>query len=274
MTDFPESTYVNNASSPQNTWERVQAVVRTDSPGYVAPHHVDGIEIHIHLGAEVNIRWREDGPYHRTATPPGRTAILRDRPYSERFWEEPGQYLRITIPRDAVEADDALAGAVPPGHWIVPGDPFHGFGMLLFNEMRAPAFHGNLVVETIIGSILANSGVPGTDSHVLSARRLGAVIEYLLEAGDDTVRVEDLASQANMSVYAFSRAFKNSTGYSPYQFSLRLKIEHSKVLLGERRHIGAAIAATMGFHDEAHFSRTFKRLTGVTPAEWQRRVPR
>ncbi len=262
------------ATSRGLSWERLNAVGRIDRPGYLEPEDVDGIEIHIHLGPEVGVRWSEGGPYRRSLAPPGRTAILRERRYSKRIWEGESHYLRIALAREHVEADDALASVVAPGHWLVANDPFHDFGMLLLSEMRTPAFHGDLIAETIVGSILACGETPSAASHTMSSRQLGVVIEHLMDARDQPVRVGDLAKNAGMSHYAFSRAFKTSTGYSPYQFALQLKVARAKMLLTDGLHTGTAVAAAVGFHDESHFSRTFKRIAGITPKEWSAQRPR
>lgn len=274
MTPAKQSKPTEIANSARLHWGRINAVCRVDGPGYVEPEFVDGIEIHIHVGPEIVVHWSEGGPYCQSRTPPGRTAILRDRPYSKRVWENEARYLRITIPKEEVEADEDLSAAVEPGHWVMPDNPYHGFGHLLFEQIRSPAYSGDLVVETVVGSILANSQTPSAKVHNLSPGQLKSVIEFLIETEDEAVRVRELAKQAGMSQFAFSRAFKEATGYSPYQYALAFRIDRAKAMLANNQSPGIAIAMAAGFHDESHFSRTFKRVVGMTPAEWRNRRAR
>ncbi len=272
LLDLGPSNISEIATSADLGWQRITAVVEKSTAGYVEPDFVSGIEVHIQLGSGSVVWWSDGGPYRMSPAPPGKTVIMRQKPYSKRVWACEAEYLRLSIPQDLVEADNALAGMVAPGHWVLPGDRIQRFGPLILDELRTPVFHGDLIIETLFGAILGNSGTPGMPTHSLSPTQMRGVIEYLIEQHDQTVRVGDLAKVAGMSHYAFSRAFKASTGYAPYEFVLRLKVERAKSLLRDHRNTGAIIAAAMGYHDESHFSHTFKRLTGTTPSEWRNEI--
>ena len=268
------SKTIDLATSTNLGWHRIDAAAEAATAGYVDPTFVQGIEIHIQLSGKSTVWWTEGGPYTASVAAPGKTIILRERSYSDRIWASDVQYLRLTIPRAFVDEDDALAETVDPGHWVIPNDPFHSLATLICAEMRAPTLHGDLIVETLVGSILGNSQTPHTSNHRFSPAQLRDVIEYLIEENEQVIRVIKLARLAGMSPYAFSRAFKEATGYSPYEFVLRMRVERSKSLLTDRRNTGAFVAAAMGYHDESHFSRSFKRVTGVTPSEWRKQVTR
>ncbi len=80
--------------------------------------------------------------------------------------------------------------------------------------------------------------------------------------------VASLARTAGMSRAHFSRRFKSTTGLSPHAYLILLRVEAAKRLLAN----GASIAATaseVGFSDQSHFARTFRRFSGATPAQYQ-----
>lgn len=80
--------------------------------------------------------------------------------------------------------------------------------------------------------------------------------------------VGDLARVAGVSRAHFSRRFKAAAGLSPYAYLNLLRIEQAKRLLAA----GAPIADTaleVGFVDQSHFARTFRRFSGATPAQYR-----
>ena len=57
-------------------------------------------------------------------------------------------------------------------------------------------------------------------------------------------------------------------------FLLRLRIARAQDMLHAGNRRIAEIAAALGFFDQSHFARTFRRLTGQSPREYARRAPR
>jgi transcriptional regulator GlxA family with amidase domain len=53
-------------------------------------------------------------------------------------------------------------------------------------------------------------------------------------------------------------------------YSLRLRVERAKEMLLQSDRRMSEIAVTLGFFDQSHFSRTFRRITGVSPGEYVR----
>jgi AraC family transcriptional regulator len=62
-----------------------------------------------------------------------------------------------------------------------------------------------------------------------------------------------------------ARTFRRHFGVSVGEYVRRLRVEHAKVLLGSTNHKLSVIAQAAGFADEPHFSRVFRRITGMTP---------
>ena len=63
------------------------------------------------------------------------------------------------------------------------------------------------------------------------------------------------------------RQFRRRCGTSPYHYSVMRRLDRSRRLIGQSAGL-AATAADCGFADQAHFSRTFKAVYGITPGQY------
>ncbi|MGZ9719492.1 AraC family transcriptional regulator [Rhizobium miluonense] len=106
----------------------------------------------------------------------------------------------------------------------------------------------------------------------LSRRNQNLAKELILNHLDHDLSVESLAEECNMSRSAFARAFKESTGVTPYRWITNARIELSKQLLIDRSLSLEHIAAKCGFADQSHFSRVFAVHFGEPPGSWRRRL--
>lgn len=83
-----------------------------------------------------------------------------------------------------------------------------------------------------------------------------------------TVTQADWANAVNLSSNNLRRCLKQSYQYSPHQYVLNQRIHLAKKLLHQNYSL-ADIAYQLGFADQAHFQRTFKRFTAITPQQYQ-----
>jgi AraC-like DNA-binding protein len=99
---------------------------------------------------------------------------------------------------------------------------------------------------------------------------LRRVREYVDTHVHRNIDLETLASNAQLSVYHFARAFKQSTGVTPHGYLLQRRVERAQELLVRTDLPLSEIALETGFADHSHFARKFRRLTGISPSEARR----
>jgi len=79
--------------------------------------------------------------------------------------------------------------------------------------------------------------------------------------------LEELAGVACLSPFHFHRLFLRNTGVSPHEYLIQFRIKKARELLMGGNSI-ARVAMDLGFADQSHFNRYFKRVIGVAPGRF------
>lgn len=103
--------------------------------------------------------------------------------------------------------------------------------------------------------------------HCESARDLVA----LIESDPTIVRAEDLAKLNGLSLRSLQRLFREYVGLSPKLVIRRFRLLEAAERLLDAPATGAEVAAELGYADQAHFIRDFKKMVGTTPAAYRKR---
>jgi AraC-like DNA-binding protein len=70
-----------------------------------------------------------------------------------------------------------------------------------------------------------------------------------------------------MSKFHYIRRFRKIAGLTPNRFRIQNRIRKAQQMLRDGRPITEA-ALDVGFYDQSHFSKYFKRIVGVSPKEY------
>lgn len=85
----------------------------------------------------------------------------------------------------------------------------------------------------------------------------------------DPPSLGELAALVGTSRFALLRAFRARYGLPPHAYLNQLRVRHARALLDDGVR-AAAVAVAVGFADQSHLSRHFRRLVGLTPGRYQR----
>jgi AraC family transcriptional regulator len=126
-----------------------------------------------------------------------------------------------------------------------------------------------LAQERFISCYLDNDLNASLPTNKLNARSTKLVWEYMEAHLDENVTLQDLASAAYLSPYHFIRAFKASTGQTPYQALLERRLRQARRYLSNLSYSIADIALMTGFSSQSHLTESFRRYLGVTPGHFR-----
>jgi two-component system response regulator YesN len=70
-----------------------------------------------------------------------------------------------------------------------------------------------------------------------------------------------------MGYESFRKQFTKIAGQPPGRYALARRVDRARSLLARHRFTNKELADLLGFHDEFHFAKTFKKMTGVTPRQ-------
>lgn len=94
-------------------------------------------------------------------------------------------------------------------------------------------------------------------------------VRYISEHLNKNISIQDLASLANLSLYYFSRLFKQETGMSPHRYIIMVRLEYSCFLLRSSNLTIKEIAYQCGFNSESNFCTRFRSVYRCTPQQFR-----
>lgn len=110
------------------------------------------------------------------------------------------------------------------------------------------------------GARLRQMAVFGGNTH-----RITRAVHTLRTRFNESLNIEDLASDLGMSVSSFHQHFKTATSMSPLQFQKLLRLQEARRLLLTEDMDASSAAVRVGYDDASQFTREYKRLFGDPP---------
>ena len=154
--------------------------------------------------------------------------------------------------------------------------PYYKNRLNLFNKIISLLENGfserNLEVANIhflhfISSLVYQSEI-NSSSYTKDA--VTKSINYMKKNIEYPLTIKQLANKHNLSVSRYSELFNKKTGYSPIKYFIQLKIQKSCQYLYFTDLNLKEISTKVGFEDPFYFSRTFKKLMGVSPSKYKK----
>jgi AraC-like DNA-binding protein len=163
--------------------------------------------------------------------------------------------------REPVIADPGLAAELRRLHAAL------GAGLLESEPLEAESR-----LSWLFGELVRRHASPSRDVEVPGAGRVARLV--MTQLADRLVSppaLAEIAAGTGLSRYQLIRSFRTEVGMPPYAWLAQHRVSAARALL-ERGCRPAEAAAMTGFADQAHLTRWFRRVVGVTPGVYRNSV--
>lgn len=249
-------------------------------PAYEVPEMYSprwhSIAIFTHGNYVIHADRKLDGRFHQDAVVGGDIVIAPANVSTQASWDAEGDFILIALEQNtfayAVDATPAEVEILP--HFATPDSLVFQIGLALKSVLASESKGSRLYAETMANALTVHLLQHYSVRKPLLreyagglSRRMQQVIDYINDYLDRDLGLVELAAVVQMSPHYFCHLFKQSTGLTPHQYVIRCRVERAKELLIKGELAIADIAYKVGFANQSHLNRHFKRLVGVTPKQ-------
>jgi AraC family transcriptional regulator len=252
-------------------------ITALETPDFEVPDHV----LALHLEHPSSVDLHIDGRHHRDIHEPGHMTLFPAGVSRRvRTLESHGVLFIALSPKLLVQAGLEMreAPAVQLAEQFRFTDPqCEHIACALKAEAESNYPSGALYGETLamgLAARLRRAYATANDSAAvykggMAPQVMRRVLDFIHDNLSDELRMESLAAVAGLSHYRFAHNFKLAEGIAPHQYVIRVRMERGKQMLRDTDHSIAEIALAVGCQSSSHFTRLFRRATGVTPTEYR-----
>ena len=142
--------------------------------------------------------------------------------------------------------------------------------MRLYNESHYADDATPLAIEGLVLELFASlwRSQAQLKSHI-PPRWLGQAEEFLRAHFSEQLNLVTVSEAVGVHPVHLARQFRKHYACTAGDYVRRLRVEYACREIGRSGSSLAEIASAAGFSDQSHFSKVFKRLTGMTPAEYR-----
>lgn len=211
----------------------------------------------------------------RTCVPTSLVFYPAHEPHAECFDDTGGRAFNIEL-GPAWMADLQDRGLAPPERSReTRAGPLNRLATRLFRDFLASGPTVELSSEELVLEMVAEVGrLEELGREGRPPRWLDRVVEILHDRFDEVIRVGELAEEAGVHPVHLARVFRRYHGCTVGEYQRQLRVEHACAQLAGSDARLSHVALHTGFADQAHFSRRFKEVTGLTPGEYRRLAAR
>ena len=150
--------------------------------------------------------------------------------------------------------------------------------VLLLEAAKSELEHDQQAAKTSLATassilqfeIERRSGTRGSSTGGLAGWQIARVRSFIDRNLHRTIHASDLSAVARRSTAHFSRSFKQAFGEPPHAYIVRRRLEVACHLMLTSSSALSEIALSVGFSDQAHLGKLFRRAYGHSPASWRR----
>jgi AraC-like DNA-binding protein len=115
-----------------------------------------------------------------------------------------------------------------------------------------------------------SSGANGSRPGALAGWQIARVRAFIEENLHSNIETRDLSAVAQRSPAHFSRSFKQAFGEPPHAYVIKRRLERACHLMVATSESLSEIALSVGFSDQSHLCKLFRRAFGQSPSVWRR----
>jgi len=147
-------------------------------------------------------------------------------------------------------------------------------------EARAGGIGGQLYAEALRNQVCIHLLRHYADVNLqerrsggcLSAAQRRLLDHYIEDHLATNIKLADLASVARLSVFHFTRLFRDEFGVPPHTYVMKHRLERAKTQLANPAIPLKAVAMNSGFADQSHMNRLFRKWLNTTPQKYRNAV--
>lgn len=108
-------------------------------------------------------------------------------------------------------------------------------------------------------------------SDVLMSEKVKLSIDYILRHLHYDISLKQIADNAGLSETYFSALFKKETGETVSEFIQKSRVREAQSMIQYSEYSLLEIGQYLGFCSQSHFSKTFRKYTGMTPGQYRKK---
>jgi len=172
-----------------------------------------------------------------------------------------------TLGADPISGPSAIASLLCTASAVLETDP---------NTARAFIARAAALLRAGVARLDADSNVSLPPRGGLAPWQARRVMLHVADHLTERLQARELAAVVGLSTSHFFRAFRESFGDAPMLYVTKQRMQRAQELMLRTEEPLAQIALACGLCDQAHFTRTFRRIVGMSPRAWRREfaVPR
>lgn len=227
-----------------------------------------------------------DGHFQHEYIFNGDVAIVPANAHHISRWTSETEFLLLSLEptflnRIILESVD-LQGVELTPHFAAPEPFIQQIALALKSELELNGVGSQIYIESLKTTLcihllkhhsIASNKVPQfSNKKGLSSRKLRQAISYIHDNLEKDLTLAEIAAVVGMSMYHFSRLFKQSTGFAPHQYVMNCRIAKAKKLLTGSEKTIEQISEQVGFQSQSHFTNVFRKFMGITPKVYREQV--
>jgi AraC-like DNA-binding protein len=110
-------------------------------------------------------------------------------------------------------------------------------------------------------------GRASADEDRAVARAVARAKQFIEDNFCEPISLDGLAALVGLTRFSLAKHFRQRVGVSPYRYVCEVRVRHAQRMMAQGFRL-TDVASEVGFFDQSHLARHFKRSCGMTPREY------